>query len=332
MRDELVNILVTTAIGDRCLRQISAVSPRIRVTDVADLMVAEEKDDQLARKRLDTFLTQAEIIYGLDLPRDVISRGERLKWVQIISAGVEHILTPDVIHSPVLVTNIKGMSATPIAEFVICVALMFAKQMPRSFQLKQARQWQVFTTAGLSSKTMGVVGLGSIGREVARLAKAFGMRVMAIRRTVESVAGIDNVDVMLPREGLPQLLSQSDFIALTVPLTAETDGMIGEEELRTMKPTAYLINIARGSVIDEVALVRALSEGWIVGAGLDVFSTEPLPAESRLWELPNVIYSPHVSGGIENELDIATDLFIDNLRRYLNGDQLFSVVDKEKGY
>jgi len=158
------------------------------------------------------------------------------------------------------------------------------------------------------------------------------MRVVATRRSVKQVARARNVDLLLPRERLSQLLSDSDFVVLTLPLTSETKGLIGEEELRNMKATAYLINVARGEIIDEEALVRALDEHWIAGAGLDVFSTEPLPTDSKLWELPNVIFSPHVAGGMEDYFVRATELFCENLRRYLCGKKLLNVVDKKKGY
>ena len=324
--------MVTAAVGDECLRKISDVSPRIELTDAADILIAEQKGAPAAKEKLDDLLAITEVIFGLDLPRNVIGRAGRLQWVQIISAGVEHVLSPEIIQSTVAVTNIRGMSATPIAEFVISVALMFVKEAPLCFQLKKAKQWQVFTVAGLHSKTMGIVGLGSIGRELARLAKAFGMRVIATRRTAGRLKNVKNVDIMLAHSHLPRLLSESDFVALTLPLTPETDNLIGEKELRAMKPTAYLINISRGNVVDEEALLRALEEHWIAGAGLDVFATEPLPEDSRLWDLPNVILSPHIAGSTENEIEMATGLFIDNLKRYLNGDRLFNVVDKKKGY
>jgi len=329
---ESVRVLVTRTIGDECLRRISDVSPRIELIDAADILIAEQKGDPTARGELDDLLATTEVIFGLYLPQNVIIRADRLRWVQVISAGVEHVLTPEIIQSPVVMTNIKGMSATPIAEFVIGVALMFVKQAPLCFQLKQVKQWPVFTVSGLHLKTMGIVGLGNIGREVARLAKAFGMRVIATRRTAGESKKVRNVDIMLPSERLPELLSESDFVALTLPFTPETDKLIGEKELRAMKPTAYLINISRGNVVDEEALLRALEERWIAGAGLDVFATEPLPKNSRLWDLPNVILSPHIAGSTENEIEMATGLFTDNLKRYLNGDRLFNVVDKKKGY
>jgi phosphoglycerate dehydrogenase-like enzyme len=156
--------------------------------------------------------------------------------------------------------------------------------------------------------------------------------VIATRRSTRRATRARNVDLLLPREHLHQLLSESDFVAITLPFTAETNQLIGEAELRAMKPTAYLINIGRGRIVDEEALVRALSENWIAGAGLDVFATEPLPAESKLWELPNVIYSPHVAGGMEDYVARATDLFCENLKRYLNGKRLLTIVGKKRGY
>jgi phosphoglycerate dehydrogenase-like enzyme len=210
--------------------------------------------------------------------------------------------------------------------------LMLAKQAPSCFQLKQYKQWKPFAPAVLYSKTVGIVGLGSIGREVARLAKAFGMRVIATRRSVRQPKHTRYVDMLFPPDQLLQLLSDSDFVVLAVPLTSETYRFIGEAQLRSMKSTAYLINIARGNVIDEDILIRALEEHWIAGAGLDVFAIEPLPANSRLWELPNVILSPHVAGAMENYVERATEVFCENLTRYLKGRRLINVVDKERGY
>jgi phosphoglycerate dehydrogenase-like enzyme len=183
----------------------------------------------------------------------------------------------------------------------------------------------------LQFKTLGIIGIGHIGREIARLGKAFHMRVIAVRRSSKNT-GIRYVDQVLNRNQMPELLSQSDFVVLSLPATPESIRMIGEKELRSMKPSAYLINIARGTVIDEDALIKALQEGWIAGAGLDVYTTEPLPASSQLWELPNVIINPHVGGFIDTYSAQATQLFCDNLQRYLNGKKLLNIVDKKKCY
>lgn len=327
-----VNVLVTTSIDDECLRQIATINPKIKVKDVSDFTGAEKRGDFSSQEQFDALLAEAEIIYGSGPPKNVIARAPKLKWIQTTNAGVDDFLDSDIIRSSVIVTNTSGIHAISIGECVLGLMLMFVKKTPLCFRLKQERQWKQFTLTVLRSKTVGIVGLGSIGREVARLSKAFGMRVLAIRRTTKRVAYARNVDVMLPQDRLSQLLSESDFVVLTLPLTPETNKLIGEEELRTMKSTAYLINIARGNVVDEAALIRALDENWIAGAGLDVFATEPLPAGSRLWELPNVIFSPHVAGELEDYYIQATELFCENLRRYLNGRKLLNVVNKKKGY
>jgi len=329
---EPVNVLVTTPIGDELLQQITNISPGIKLSNVSELVRAEQRGDFARQNELDALLAEAEVIYGLRLPKNVITRAPKLKWVQVMSAGVDRFLDGEFRQSSVIMTNVSGIHATPIGEIVLELMLMFAKQAPLCFQLKQERQWKRFMPTVLRSKTVGVVGIGNIGRAVARLAKAFGMRVIATRRSAKRVMRAKDVDILLPREQLPQLLSESDFVVLSLPFTSETNKLIGQEELRTMKPTAYLINIARGNIVDEEALIRALDEHWIAGAGLDVFATEPLPADSRLWEFPNVIFSPHIAGGMENYNIRATKLFCENLRRYLSGENLLNVIDKEKGY
>jgi phosphoglycerate dehydrogenase-like enzyme len=327
-----VSVVVTSGIGPELLRQIVSVSPKIKVTDASNLFRGELKGDAAAKAKLDALLAKAEVIYGLRLPQDVLTRAPKLKWIQVMSAGVDRFLDIDMIDSPVTLTNVSGIHAIPISEFVIGLMLMFVKQAPFCFQLKCEKKWERFTPEALNSKTVGIVGLGSIGREVARLAKAFGMRVMATRRSARQVGRARYVDIMLPPEQLNRLLVESDFVVLAVPFTPETSNLIGRKELRRMRPTACLINIARGGIVDESALVRALEECWIAGAGLDVFATEPLPSDSRLWELPNVIFSPHIAGGMGDYVAHATEIFAENLKRYLAGKRLFNVVDKKRGY
>ena len=325
-----IHVLVTSEISDECQQQITNVSPRIKLTDVSDLCRAERNGELTFKEKLDDLLAEAEVIYGLRLPPNIVARAPKLKWVQVMSAGVERFLGTEVVESSVILTNVSGIHATPIGEFVLGRMLMFVKQSPLCFQLKQDKQWRRFTPSGLRSKTLGIIGLGNIGREVARLAKAFGMRVLAV--DVKRLVRARYVDIMLPRDQLRYLLTESDFVVLSLPFTPETNKLIGEEELRTMKSTAYLINISRGGVVDEEALICALDEHWIAGAGLDVFATEPLPADSRLWQLPNVIFSPHIAGAMEDYNMRATEVFSENLRRYLNGKRLLNVVDKKKGY
>jgi len=329
---ESVNVLVTSAIGDECLRWIADVSPGIRLRDVSGVFRAENDGDRAAKKQLDTLLCDADVLFGLRFPQDVLARCPRLKWIQTMSAGIDRFLDAEMVASPVILTNVSGIHATPIGEFVLGLMLMFAKNAPLHFRMKQEKEWKRLPPAIVRSKTVGIVGLGSIGREVARLSKAFGMRVLATRRTARGEGGARNVDLLLPADQINRLLAESDFVVLAVPVTVETRGLIGEEELREMKPTAYLINISRGETVDEEALTCALEEGWIAGAGLDVFATEPLPPESRLWDLPNVIFSPHVAGGMEEYAERATERFVQNLRRYLAGKRLRNVVNKKRGY
>jgi D-2-hydroxyacid dehydrogenase (NADP+) len=329
---ETLNVLVTAPIGDELLQQITTISPGTKLSNVSELVRAERRGDLARQDELNALLAEAEVIYGLRLPKNVVARAPKLKWVQVMSAGVDRFLDDEFRRSSVIMTNVSGIHATPIGEIILGMMLMFTKQAPLCFQLKQEKQWKRFMPTVLRSKTVGIVGLGSIGREVARLAKAFGMRVVATRRSAKRVARAKYVDILLPRKQLPRLLSESDFVVLSLPFTSETNKLIGEKELRTMKPTAYLINIARGNIVDEEALIRALDEHWIAGAGLDVFATEPLPADSRLWEFPNVIFSPHIAGGMEDYIIRATELFCENLGRYLSGENLLNVIDKEKGY
>ncbi|MFC2005355.1 D-2-hydroxyacid dehydrogenase [Chloroflexota bacterium] len=329
---ESVNVLVTSAIGDECLQQISSVSPKIKPTNASSLFRAEQSGDLTSKEKLGALLAEAEVIFGLRLPKNVITRAPKMKWIQVLSAGVNRFLDAEMVESPVIMTNVSGIHAIPISEFVLEQMLMFVKLAPLCFQMKQEKRWERPPPSMLRSKTVGVVGLGSIGREVARLSKAFGMRVVATRRSAKRGGRARYVDMLLPRDQLQQLLGESDFVVLALPLTPETKKLIGEEELRNMKPTAHLINIARGEIVDEEALIRALEEHRIAGAGLDVFATEPLPPDSRLWELPNVIFSPHISGGQEDYAVRGTEVFCENLRRYLSGKKLLNVVDKKKGY
>ncbi len=337
---ESLNVLVITPVFDKstpwadeeCLRQITLAGPGINVKDASVLADAELRGDSTAREKLDALLAEADVIYGLFLPQNLLTRAPKLKWVQMMSAGADRMARSDVWQSPAIITGVSGIHATPIGEFVLQFMLMFAKKAPLCFQMKQRHEWRRFMPAVLRSKTVGIVGLGSIGREVARLSKAFGMRVIATRRSAKKVTRARYVDRLVPPEQLKQLLAESDYVAITLPLTPETRGIIGEEELKAMKSTAYIINIGRGNIIDEKALIRALEENWIAGAGLDVVATEPLPADSRLWELDNVILSPHVSGGMEDYVSRATERFCENLKRYVNGKKLLNVIDRKKGY
>jgi phosphoglycerate dehydrogenase-like enzyme len=335
-----LNVLVVTPAFEKstphadpdCLRLIRAVSPKIKVKDAAALAEAESNGDNSRKEELDSLLAWAEVIFGLTAPRNVIARAPNLKWIQVISAGVNRWIGTDVWQSRVTITGVSGIHATPIGEFVLALMLMFAKNTPLSFRMMNRRHWQRYWTHTLCGKTVGIVGLGHIGREIARLSKAFGMKTIATRRSIKQPGKVRNVDLLLPRSRLKYMLPRCDYVVLALPLTPETRHIIGKAEFKAMKPTARIINIGRGPLIDEEALIAALDGKLIAGAGLDVTCTEPLPKESRLWDFDNVILSPHVSGGMENYMLRATEVFCENLRRRLSGKKLLNVVDREKGY
>jgi len=328
-----VNVFVSHPLNrdwpEESLRQVNEVSPRVKLKDVSELVLAERAGDTAAQAELDAILPEAEIYYGMIAPKDLIKRAPNLKWIQTPLAGVDFYLKPDIINSPVVLTNAR-FHGTQIREIVFNLMLMLARQSYQHFRFQQEKKWQLIMPSLLYEKTIGILGMGNIGQAVAKVSKAFDMRVMVMRARPD----IQNkyVDVTLPPEGLPEILAQAAFLAVILPLTPVTRKLIGEKELRMMKPTAYLINVARGGLDDEPALIPALKEKWIAGAGLDVFATEPLPADSELWDLPNVIISPHNAGLRSDYYDIATKMFCKNLKLYLSGKPLINVIDKQKGY
>jgi len=295
----------------------------------------EDESEEDAKRRLDPILRDAEVLLTNPIvPDDIVSRAPTLKWLQLTSAGVDRLLDAPVVRSHVTVTTASGIHAVPISEYVIGAMLAFAKGFPRAIRAQAERAWRPYWPEELEAKTVGVLGMGAIGARVIELSRVLGMRVLALRRSARRRVTGDGsaAEELLGPNDLPYLLAQSDYVVVAVPLTAETRGMIGEPELKAMKPTAVIINIARGAVIDEQALVQALREGWIRGAALDVFHQEPLSSESELWALENVMLTPHISGGTPRYMERAVDLFCDNLRRYLAGEPLRNVVDATRGY
>ena len=273
----------------------------------------------------------------------LLARAPRLAWVHSATSGVERALTPASRERGLIVTNARGVFSRPIAEYVLMMILAVSRRLPQLLELQRERTWQPLEGSELRDVTVGIVGLGSIGRAVGALATAFGCRVIAVRRRPESGGegsreGEDLTfeDAMLDRVGgpemLPELLGGSDFIVLAAPLTPETEDMINADTLAMVKPGAWLINVARGRLIDERALLRALRDGPLGGAVLDTFREEPLPALSSFYELPNVIVTPHTAWSSGRVLDRSVDLFCDNLRRFANGEPLLNVVDPAAGY
>jgi phosphoglycerate dehydrogenase-like enzyme len=247
----------------------------------------------------------------------------KLRWFHSFSAGTDNPAFRALLERGVLVTNSSGASSPAIAQYVLGMMLRVAKRMDQWSNAQAERRWQSIPTRELTDMTVGIVGLGSIGGEVARLTKAFGMHVIGLRRNQRRAR---YVDTLVPPERLPELLAASDFVVLAVPLTARTELLIGEAELLAMRHDAWLINIARGRVVDEPALVRALRERWIAGAFLDVFWEEPLPPDHELWSLPNAIVTPHNSGWSPLNMERGVEIFLDNLGRYAAKRRLRNLV------
>ncbi len=271
----------------------------------------------------------------------ILTRAPHLRWVHSATAGVERVLTPSSRARHLVITNARGVFSRPIAEYVLMMILAASRRLPSLLELQAERTWQPLESRELRDVTVGIVGLGSIGRAVGALATAFGSRVIATRRRPEAgdapgdedrPLGALMLDRVLPPERLPELLAESDFVVLAAPLTGDTAGLFGEAAIAQLKPGAWVINIARGELIDERALARALRDGRLGGAVLDTFAEEPLPPGSPLYDLPNVILTPHTSWSSTRVMDRSVDLFCDNLRRYAAGEPLLNVVDPNAGY
>lgn len=274
----------------------------------------------------------------------VLARAPRLAWVHSATAGVERVLTPASRARGLVITNARGVFSRPIAEYVMLMILAVSRRLPQLLELQRERTWQPLEGSELRDVTVGIVGLGSMGRAVGALATAFGCRVIAVRRraaagTAAAVGELEELplgEAMLERvdgpEGLPALMAESDFVVLAAPLTPETEGMIDEAVLAAAKPGSWIINVARGRLIDERALVRALRGGPIGGAVLDTFAEEPLPATSPFYDLSNVILTPHTSWSSGRVLDRSVELFCENVRRFAAGEPLLNVVDPDAGY
>lgn len=338
---EKINVLVLADAGEGGLARIAGISPRINVNDaskmltISDRIVARRQHTDKTAIDSDTYerlLAEAEVVYGFSLPPGIITRAPRLKWIHAMIAGVDGLLTPEIIDSPVILTSGTGIHGTPVGEIAMGMIFLLAKRAIFSLESKRLKQWNRYVPGLLCGQTTGIVGLGAIGSEIARMCKTFGMKVIGMRRSISKETKGRYVDRVLPYTGLNELLAVSDYVVNVLPLTPETEMLIGEKELRLMKKTAYFVNIGRGRTVDEPALIRALEEERIAGAALDTYFKEPLPADSKLWELPNVYISPHIAGLMHNYNELATGVFCDNLQRYVNGKKLKNIVNKKRGY
>jgi len=269
---------------------------------------------------------------GRELLRAVLPMAPRVRWIHTRPAGLEQTLFPELIESPAVLTNGRGVFSEALGEFAIAAALFFAKDLRRMVRNQAEGVWEPFHVREIAGCTMGIVGYGDIGRAVASRARAMGMRILALRRRPELSAGDTLPDEVMPPERLPDLLARSDYVVLAAPATAHTAGLIGAAEFASMQPGAVLINVGRGQVVEEAALLAALESRNIRGAALDVFEREPLPAGHPFYRLDNVLLSPHCADHTSDWRERAMRLFLENFGRFTRGEPLVNVVDKRRGY
>ena len=338
---ERVQVLIGTPLSEELVAQIRAVDPRLEVAFRPDLLGTPRYDgdhyapagrDEAREAEFRALLAETEVLFDFDATTaaDLLTLAPRLRWVQSTSAGVGQTAKRlGLDRTDVIVTTASGVHAGPLAEFVLMAMLMFTKHHGYLVELKAQRKFTKFASATLPGKTLAIIGPGKIGREIARLARPFGVRLTALARVTHSAEEL-GVDQVYSRDQLHRMLGEADFVVLAVPHTAETEGLLGAAEIAAMKPGAVLINIARGLIVDEDALIAALRDGYLAGAALDVFRKEPLPAESPIWDLPNVIFNSHSASTAEGENAKIVALFCDNLRHYLDGEiaQMHNVLDK----
>jgi len=263
---------------------------------------------------------------GAPFPRETLFSAPSLEWVQTASAGVDHLLPLD---PRVTVTSASGIHDEVLTDYVICSVLMWNLHFPRFFQQQRERLWKSMELVSTTDQTLSILGLGSIGRRAAVKAKNLGMRVLGVRaHPGKPPEGVDEVHGV---EHLSEIASRSDFLAVTLPLTPKTRGLVDDRVFQSMKRGSVLINLSRGTIVEERALVKALAAGPLRGAVMDVFASEPLPKESELWDLPNLVITPH-TGDIQGWREKVADLFCENLARRRAGETLKNVVDPERGY
>lgn len=316
MPNEKLTILVSSDVDATGQAELRSIAPN------ADIVPAATPADTV------THADEADIIAG-SVPPEALEKARRLKWVHSWAAGPDTQLYPEFVSHPAVLTSSAGNGAIPLAEHAVMLMLMLNRDALRWIDNQRARKWERFTHGELNGLTVGIIGAGHSGSDLALKAKAFHMRVLGLRRSDRPA---ENFDRFYPREALHEFLGQSDFVVVTAPLTPETKGMLDEAAFRAMKPSACFVCFSRGGIADDDALLRALREGWIAGAGIDAHGVEPLPPDSPFWDAPNTIVTPHNGATSRQTRRRGYEIFADNLRRYVAGQPLVNVVDKIAGY
>ncbi len=337
---EVIEVLITLPLADELLVRLNGISPRLHFTVIKARKVDDIPPDIWLR---------TEVLYThriLPLPEQV----PNLRWLQFHWAGVDHAINAPLLSMPgLVVTTLSGAAALQIAEYAVMMLLALGHRLPELMACQRRSEWppdrwERFSPLELRRATVGMVGYGSIGRQIAHLLRDFGATVLAVKRDamhpedngyIPDGMGDPDGDLarrIYPPQALASMFKECDFVVITAPLTAETRGLVGANVLAALKPTAFVIDLSRGGVLDHPALLAALREQKIAGAALDVFPEEPLPPDSPLWKLPNVLLTPHISGNTPYYDERAVELFSENLHRYLAGLPLYNIVSLARGY
>ncbi len=338
--DEPIDVIVTLPFSDEQMKQISEVSPRLAVEKIVARKLEDVSDEAWER---------VEILYTnriLPIP----DKAPKLRWIQFHWAGMDHALDEPILQREgISITSMSGASASQMAEHAVMMMLALGHHLPEVFAHQKKSEWpsgrwELFSPRELRGSTVGIVGYGSVGRQIGRLLQTFGAQVLATKRdilhpedtgyTLDGLGdpGGDLVNRLYPPQALQSMVKECDFVVVTLPRTKSTIGIMGAKELGAFKPGAYLIDISRGEIVDHSALIPLLRERKIAGAALDVFPVEPLPADSPLWKLPNVIVTPHIAGFSAQYDERAIELFTENVRRYLEELPLYNQMILELEY
>ena len=334
-RDGQVPILVGWALADGLLDRIASADARVRLLNretpplPAPTQLWPPFPDELL-----PLVPLAEVLLTLRLPPGLPESTPNLRWIHSQAAGVDYFLrAPALANSEIVVTTSSGVHAGPLSETVVGAIIALSKGFPQAMRRQAAHEWTRYTPEDVAGKTVGIIGAGKIGTAIAEKCRALGMRALGVRRSPPpELVAVSPFEREVGREGLSEVLAASDYVVLCAPRTPETVGMLGADQFAVMKPGARFINVARGDLVDEAALIRALQSGHLGGAYLDVFEREPLPAESPLWDMPNVMITAHSGAGSTDRDERVVEIFVENVRRYLDGTPMLNVYDRSRGY
>jgi len=341
LNNPAIEVLITVPISDELLNQLRGISPRLNVTAIPATKASDIPAETWAR---------TEVLYAAHILPEP-TQAPALKWIQFHFAGVDRFIDEPLLKKDgLLITTLSGAAASQVAEYILAMMLALGHKIPALLAAQKKAEWpkdrfERFSPFELRGKTVGIIGYGSLGRQTARLLQPLGVQILATKRDAMHPADAgyipseemgdlngDFVTRLYPAEALRSMVRECHFLVVTVPLTPKTAGMVNETILSAARPNAYLIDVSRGGVVNHNALVNALKNGKLAGAALDVFPEEPLPVASPLWQMPNVIVTPHISGGSPHYTERAMALFAENLLRYLTGLKLYNQVDSQRGY